>query len=98
MPVDSPPVTQSPSAPRVAAAADPARLAKLALLISLAVGIALRLLQYAVTRSLWLDEALLASSVLSRPVSGLLQPLDYGQTAPTGFLLLVKGAVALFGS
>ena len=94
-----------PHAPGAAAVPDPAggepawqRIANMALLLSLAAGALLRLLQYAVGRSLWLDEALVASSILGRDAAGLFRPLDYGQTAPTGFLLLVKGVVTLLGT
>lgn len=82
-----------------AASRDPLRTRRLLILLSLCVGAALRLLQYGVNRSLWLDEALVVSSVLGRDAAGLLtRPLDYGQTAPAGFLLLVKGATALLGA
>ncbi|HEX8904863.1 MAG TPA: glycosyltransferase family 39 protein, partial [Longimicrobiaceae bacterium] len=66
--------------------------------VALLLGVLLRLAQYAVNRSLWLDEGLIASSILGRGWAGLLQPLDYGQTAPLGFLALVKGATVLLGS
>lgn len=69
-----------------------------ALLALLAVGVFLRLAQYAGDRSLWLDESLLASSILGRSAGGLLEPLDYGQTAPFGFLLLVKLSTLLLGT
>lgn len=58
----------------------------------------LRLLQYAADRSLWLDEALIASSILSRDLAALADPLDYGQTAPYGFLALVRGVVSVLGT
>lgn len=77
---------------------DVARLLRFATALLIAVGVALRLLQYAAPRSLWLDEALLASSVLRRGFAGLLQPLDYAQGAPAGFLMLQKAAVTLLGA
>lgn len=40
--------------------------------------------------SLWLDEASLALNVLTRNFSELLQPLDWGQAAPVGFLWLER--------
>jgi hypothetical protein len=61
-------------------------------------GVLLRVLQYAVDRSLWLDEALLASSIVSRSFAELTAPLDYGQTAPLGFLFLVRAVVEVLGS
>ena len=45
--------------------------------------------------ALWLDEADLTREVLGRSFRDLLEPLDE-QSAPVGFLLLVKSAVELF--
>ncbi|HEU4562185.1 MAG TPA: glycosyltransferase family 39 protein [Longimicrobium sp.] len=64
---------------------------------ALLVGVLLRLMQYAVNRSLWLDEGLLVSNFLDRPWAALLQPFDRGQTAPVGFLALVKGLATVLG-
>ncbi len=61
-------------------------------------GIALRLWQYLANSSLWIDEAALARNIINRPPAALLQPLDYAQVAPPGFLLSEKAAVALLGS
>lgn len=60
-------------------------------------GILLRLRQYLTGRSLWLDEAMLASSVVDRGFAGLFQPLEYGQGSPIGFLLIEKVFHLLFG-
>ena len=90
------PEPPAPPAPPGPAAARASR-ARLALLVALVVGVALRLLQYAVDRSLWLDEALLAANYLPRGWAGLLAPLDRGQTAPLGFLALQKLAATLLG-
>jgi uncharacterized membrane protein len=61
-------------------------------------GAALRLLRYGADRSLWLDEAYLANSVLIESCKDLVtQPLMHWQAAPAGFLLLQKLAVTLFG-
>lgn len=61
-------------------------------------GAALRILRYVADRSLWLDEAYLANSVLTYSFRRLLtQPLMHWQAAPAGFLLLQKVAVSLFG-
>jgi 4-amino-4-deoxy-L-arabinose transferase-like glycosyltransferase len=82
-----------------AASRDPLRTRRLLILLCLCVGALLRLLQYGVNRAIWLDEALVVSSVLGRDAAGLLtRPLDYGQTAPAGFLLLVELATALLGA
>ncbi|MCQ3947581.1 MAG: hypothetical protein DPW21_12955 [Anaerolineae bacterium] len=61
-------------------------------------GLALRLRQYLVNRSLWLDEAMLANNILSRDVARLLQPLDNDQGAPIGFLVLQKSVTLYLGS
>jgi hypothetical protein len=64
---------------------------------ALVLGALLRLAQYAVNRSLWLDEALLVSNFLDRSWAGLLEPFHRGQTSPLGFLALEKLAVAALG-
>ena len=46
---------------------------------------------YLASRSLWLDEAMLAVAVLADPA--VLAPLPYGQMAPLGFVALVKWMV-----
>ena len=52
-------------------------------------GIALRLTAWSQRSSLWLDEVALALNVNGRSLWELLAvPLDYGQAAPRGFLLL----------
>jgi hypothetical protein len=55
----------------------------------LALGVALRVVAYGWRSVLWLDEVATARNVLERPLAELLTvPLDYGQAAPKGFLLL----------
>ena len=61
------------------------------------IGIAERLFQYFVNRSLWVDEAALASNILNRSYSELLEPLNYIQCAPIGFLMTEKFFVELIG-
>jgi hypothetical protein len=62
-------------------------------------GIVLRLLQYLHDRSLFLDEAFVATSIAQKSALELIKPLLYDQRAPVGFLLPVKAAyVALGGS
>jgi hypothetical protein len=60
-------------------------------------GILLHSTQYIFNRSLYVDEAALTMNILSRSFSELLQPLDYGQAAPVGFLLIERFLVQLLG-
>jgi len=67
--------------------------------VALAVGVVLRLVQYLGNRSLWLDEAFLAQSIVRRSAAQLAWlPLDEGQVAPLGFVELERLQVAIFGS
>jgi len=61
-------------------------------------GCLLRVVEYLLNRSLWLDEAYLALNILHRPWAGLLRPLDNHQGAPLIFLLLEKLASLRLGS
>lgn len=61
------------------------------LIAALAIGL------YGIERSLWLDEAWVANSVLEPSLSGMFNYPDWLQTTPPLFLLLVRGAVAIFG-
>lgn len=63
----------------------------------LVVGFVLRLRQYLVNRSLWLDEAMLTNNILSRSFVGLTRPLSNDQGAPLGFLFLQKTITLLLG-
>jgi hypothetical protein len=47
-------------------------------------------------RSLWLDEAMLALNVQSKTYSELLNPLDWHQVAPIGFLMVQKTVTSIF--
>jgi hypothetical protein len=58
----------------------------------------LRLTQFLSNRSLSLDEAKLALNIVNRSFAQLCKPLDYGQGAPIGFLMLERSALHLFGS
>lgn len=62
------------------------------------IGAILRLWQYRVNSSLWIDELALTSNILDRPFTGLLHPLDYAQVAPVGFLFVEKSLTLWFGS
>lgn len=61
-------------------------------------GIFVRLVQYLFNRSLWHDEAALALNIVNRSYLELLQPLDYNQGAPIGFLMVEKLATQVFGN
>lgn len=66
-------------------------------LLAIAVGIGVRLADFAGRRSLWLDEAMLALNVVTRSLRSLLRPLDYQQAAPPLFLWMEHAMVRLFG-
>lgn len=61
------------------------------------IGILLAVYQYIFNRSLWIDEASLALNVINKSFGELLQPLDYRQVAPIGFLYFEKLCVNIFG-
>lgn len=58
-------------------------------------GAGVRLRQYAVNRSLWVDEAALALNITGRSFAELAQPLSYLQGAPPAFLWAVKLATTV---
>ena len=62
-----------------------------------AVGIVLRVVQYAANRSLWGDEGALALNISIKPLSEILRPLDFLQGAPSGYLVAQEGVTALLG-
>lgn len=66
-------------------------------LAAVALGCLLRIVQYLLNRSLWMDEAYLSLNILHRSFAGLCRALDYHQGAPIGFLLLEKSAVRFWG-
>ena len=63
----------------------------------IALGAALRTWQFIGRGTLWLDEVAIARNVLARSGRELLDPLDYAQLAPRGFLVALKAATLLFG-
>lgn len=67
-------------------------------IVLLLAGVALRLRQFAFNRSLWLDEAYLAASLMDKDLSQLmLEPLANNQAAPLGFIAIVKGLTMVLG-
>jgi hypothetical protein len=67
-------------------------------LVLLALGVAVRLRQWAGGRSLWLDEALIARSLVSRGYLDLVaEPLRGDQAAPVLWLWGVRLSIDLFG-
>jgi 4-amino-4-deoxy-L-arabinose transferase-like glycosyltransferase len=62
------------------------------------VGIVLRFIPLLQNRCLWIDEAMLALNLIERSPRQLLEPLDWNQGAPAGFLLSVKAMISVFGA
>ncbi len=62
--------------------------------VVIGLGAVIRLRTFAHGRSLWLDEAFLALSLIERSPLELLRPLDYAQVVPVGYLLLLKTVAA----
>ena len=62
------------------------------------IGVILRLFQYSLNRSLWLDESFIALNVVNKSFLELLGPLDYFQVAPIGFLFTEKALLLLLGN
>ena len=74
------------------------RLAVVAVAMVCAVGIALRLVQYAANTALGLDEIALVKGIVETDLWALLaHPLPFDQVAPKGFLLIQKLAVLMLG-
>ena len=67
-------------------------------LLGLALGIAVRLVQYFSDRSLWFDEAAVALNLLERNYSQLLGALNYNQAAPPLFLWIEKFSLETLGN
>jgi hypothetical protein len=61
-------------------------------------GVGLRAEALAGDRNLWIDESMLALNLVERSAAGLLEPLDWNQGAPVGFLLLTKAVITQLGA
>jgi 4-amino-4-deoxy-L-arabinose transferase-like glycosyltransferase len=71
----------------------------ISLMIIAGLGGILRVREILSGRSLWLDEAMLALNILDRSFLGLTrQPMEYGQSAPIGYVFGVKFFNLLLGS
>lgn len=92
----SAPVSDTDAQERVAW--QPSRIVRRMVWAALAAGVALRLWQYLLNRSLWLDEAYLALNLTHRSFAGLLKPLDFDQGAPLAFLWMEKALLRVFGN
>jgi len=66
--------------------------------ILIIIGLLLRINTYLVNRSLWVDEAVRALNVLDKNIPDFLKDLEYGDTAPFGFLTSEKLTINLFGN
>src|SRR5207248_11411879 len=71
-----------------------ARSAVVALVV---LGVGLRAVPLVQNRCLWIDEAMLALNLVERSPRQLLEPLDWNQGAPAGFLLTTKTVIAVLG-
>lgn len=89
-------VTVVDSPPEPVRAAPRAAVGVLVALVLLGTG--LRLVALLSDRCLWIDEAMLALNLVGRTPQQLLEPLDWNQGAPAGFLLAVKVAISAFGA
>ncbi len=63
----------------------------------LGLGLAARAVRFLLCFPLWDDEAFLCANFLGMSFADLLQPLDYHQVAPVGFLAVELAAVKLLG-
>lgn len=87
------------TAPLPTPAPRPAWWASTPVVVALVVlGIGLRGVALAGDRNLWIDESMLALNLVERSAARLLDPLDWNQGAPVGFLLLTKAVITQVGA
>ena len=60
-------------------------------------GVGLRVFRYALGMPLWGDEGFLGVNILDRSFRGLLQPMEYIQVAPLGFVWAERAMYQWFG-
>jgi hypothetical protein len=65
--------------------------------LTAAIGVALRIREYAANRALWLDESFLSLNIIDQTRTGLFGRLGFNQAAPPGFLLIERVLVDAFG-
>jgi hypothetical protein len=66
--------------------------------VAIALGIAIRVMDYARNRTMWLDESNLCLSVAGRPVFEFNRPLVADQLAPPGFLVAARLSARVLGT
>ncbi len=86
-----------PAARQRTAAADLPAVAKRCVIVFITLGVAWRLLRYALCFPFWGDEAYINLSILHRGYRELLDPLEYSQVAPLLFLWIQRAAYTMLG-
>lgn len=71
---------------------------ELILITFIIIGISISFVNFFNFRSFWVDEVKLALNIINKPVTELFKPLDMGQVAPIGFLMIEKFFYFLFGN
>lgn len=87
----------APEAPAPEAPSPESRWVVRAVAALVVLGIAARVLRFALRFPLWGDEAFVAANFIDRSWLDLLRPLDYHQVCPLGFLWLELAAVRALG-
>jgi hypothetical protein len=64
---------------------------------SLLLGLCLRTREWLFDKSLWLDELMVTYNITHRGFAGLLQPLNFNQAGPAGWLWAERASIDLFG-
>lgn len=66
-------------------------------MLAIVAGVAFRLVPFALDPSLTIDDAMLSYNIASRSFLGLAHPLAFDQTAPLGFLWILRAATLIGG-